>query len=225
MHTRVACCLLFLTASVLMSAQVKGKISGVVVDGDGKPIAAAQVHIAETKPFYGHRILQFYETDKDGKFLIDHVPWGTYAVMGGKEEAGYPDTKGAFYSNLAVPIVILAPAFPSAEVIVPLGPKAGSLDILSVIDAVSGKKIAGGIITLRRLDNPTFLIKTSTTMLHPILIPALVDVAVEISAPGYKTWPSQDSAEGRVRLKSEENLKLEIKLQPEVVKPIPVKRY
>jgi hypothetical protein len=45
-------------------------------------MANAQVHIAEMKPFMGHRLLRLFETDKDGHFFISGVTWGTYGVFG-----------------------------------------------------------------------------------------------------------------------------------------------
>jgi Carboxypeptidase regulatory-like domain len=213
--TRLLLVTLWLSGSAF--AQTTGTISGVVVDENGQPLPKALVRIAETKPFYGSRVLDFYETDKDGRFLIEHVPWGTYAVMAKKEDSGYADMGFAFESNLAVPIVMLAPAFPKLDITVPLGPKAGKLDLVSLTDAETGKDLLeSGAITLRRVQNPKFFMTTSTKTLRPFFVPANTDVSIEIAARGYKAWPGPDQAEqGRIRLKPEEILKLEIKLQPD----------
>src|SRR6266852_4124555 len=101
--------------------QAVGTISGIVEDENAKPVAKANVHIAQTESFSGHHVVRFYETDDGGKFTISHVPWGTYIVMAGKEEDGFADTLAAFYSNLEAPTVVLGPLFPSADVVVRLG--------------------------------------------------------------------------------------------------------
>lgn len=205
-----------LVISAYTRAQTGGSIKGIVVDENGKPVARAEVHIAEKKPSVGHRMLHMYETSGGGEFLIPNVPWGTYVVMAGKEDAGYPDTKLAFYSNLVAPTVTLAPAFPAATANVKFGPKAGVLEIAPTTDAETGKKIDSATITLRRKQNPSFFITTSATG-GRILVPSFTDVAVEIAAPEYKSWPGREAArtEGKISLKPGEVLSLQVKLQPD----------
>jgi hypothetical protein len=207
---------LFFSSSVC--AQAAGAIKGVVVDETGKPLAGAEVHIAENKQFVGHRLIQMYETNPAGQFLIANVPWGTYVVMAGKEAANYPDTKLAFYSNLAAPTVTLAREFPTVNVNVHLGPKAGILEIASLVDALTGRKIESATVTLRRVQNPDFFIMTSASAAH-ILVPSLTDIAVEVSAPGYKPWPTLEMAKNsaQIHLKPEEVYRLQIWLVPEAI--------
>lgn len=165
------------------------------------------------KSFFGHRILKFYETDRKGRFVIENVEWGTYVVLAGKESAGYPDTKLAFYSNLDAPTVTLAPGFPISDVRVQLSPKAGMLEVTSVSDALTGKPIESASITLRRIGTP-FLITTSTVRAR-ILVPSMTDVSVEIHAPGYKSWPQGTQDNGQIRLRPEQVFKLQAQLQPD----------
>lgn len=200
-------------------AQDRGVVTGTVLDEHGNPVAQAKVHITEKGVFLTHRVLQFHETDADGHFRIAHVHWGTYIIIAGKEDAGYPDTKFAFYSNNTEPVVVLTEDSPTADVTLKLGPKAGVLDVAPVTDELSGKEIRSASITLRRADNDLF-ISTSTTV-GRILVPSLTGVEVTISAPGYKLWPPPDqvSSKGRILLKPEEVLKLKIVLQPEEPAP------
>jgi hypothetical protein len=206
-------------ACLSLWAQSGGSVKGVVVDETGKPLAGAEVHIAEKKSFVGHRLIQIYETNNDGRFLIDNVSWGTYVVMVGKEDAGYPDTKLAFYSNLAAPTVILAPESPSADVIVKIGPKAGVLDLDPVTDVVTGKKIDSATITLRRTQNPDLFLTTSAAG-GRLLVPSRTDVTIEIAAPTYKPWPLDgEKSEGQMRLLPQEVRKLQVRLHPDLAKP------
>ena len=127
-------------------AQVHGTVTGTVLDEMGKPLVKARVRVVEKTPFAGHRPIQFYETDSNGHFLIGHVPWGTYIVVGGKEDAGYPNTQFAFYSNLAVPTVVLTPDSPTVDVDLRFGPKAGILEVAPVTDEATGKEIRSAAI-------------------------------------------------------------------------------
>src|ERR1051326_81303 len=208
--------LLGISLAPSVSGQTTGTIKGNVVDENGKPLVGAKVHVAPTGPFYGSRIVDFHETDASGRFEVNRLPWATYAVMAGKEEAGYADTGGAFISNLDVPFIILSPATPSAEVTVHLGPKARVLDIGSVVNAVTGEKLnLKSGVTLRRADHPNFFMSTSVTV-HPLFVPALTDVTMEIKAEGYKPWPAPDAPDrGRLNLKPGQVLKMDVKLQPE----------
>jgi hypothetical protein len=186
-----------------------------VLGQDGKPVVKAKVHIADTKPLYGSRVLQFHETDFEGRFAINHVSWGTYVVLAGKEEDGYPDTTGVFYSNLDVPTVDLGPLSPTANVTIHLGPRAGVLHIASISDAITGKKVRNAAITLRRADNPKFFMTVSSS-LEEILVPSTTAVTLEIEEQGYQAWPGVDksAAGSKIKLGPGEVFSLDIKLQP-----------
>jgi Carboxypeptidase regulatory-like domain len=196
-------------------AQDRGIVTGTVLDEHGSPLAQAKVHIAEKAAFAGHRLVQFHESDAEGHFHIAHVHWGTYIVIAGKEDAGYPDTKFAFYSNNTEPVVVLTEDSPTVDVTLKLGPKAGVLDVAPVTDQVTGKEIRSASITLRRADNDLF-ISTSTTV-GRILVPSLTGVEVTISAPGYKSWPPADTsvANARLFLQPEQIQRLQVSLEPD----------
>ena len=199
----------------LALAQGRGVITGTVLDDHGNPVVQAKVHIAEKGVFVGHRVLQYHETDGDGHFRIPHVAWGTYIVMAGKEEAGYPDTSFGFYSNNTYPVALLTDDSPTEDVTIRIGPKAGVLDLAAVTDNLTGKEIRTASITLWRAENRQLFMTTSTTV-GRVLVPSGTEVEISISAPGYKSWPPSDStAEGKVFLLPEQTRKLEIKLDPD----------
>jgi hypothetical protein len=213
MHTALS---VMFFVSVSAFAQT-GAIDGIVVNEADVPIAGAEVHIAENKPFVGHQMIQTYETDSEGKFLIPDVPWGSYVIMAGKQEAGYPDTKLAFYSKLVAPKAALGPESPTVAVKVQLGPKAGILEIQSLVDQDTGTKIESAKVTLRRVRSPNLFIAVSVVGGARIPVPSLADVGIEVSAAGYKTWPSQqiDGAAAKINLKPEEIYKVQIRLARE----------
>jgi hypothetical protein len=207
-------------ASVLLVgfswAQDRGVITGTVLDEHGSPVVNAKVLITEKGVFVVHRVLQFHETDADGRFRIAHVPWGTYLVTVGKENAGYADTGLGLHCNNAYPTVVLTEDSAAADVTLNLGPKAGVLDLQPVTDELTGKEIRSAAVTLRCADNNDLFI-TKSTAEGRILVPALANVVVNITAAGYKPWPPQGGApeKSRVFLRPEEVLKLQVSLQLE----------
>jgi len=210
---RILSCLLL---AGLAWAQGSGVITGTVLDENGSPVAKARVHIGEKDVLVVHRLINFHDTDADGHFRIAHVPWGTYLVLAGKEDAGYPDTQGTFYSGGGTPTVVISEASPVADVTLNLGPKAGVLELEPVTDAITGKEIRSAAIRLKRAENPDLFIYTSATQ-RRLLIPAFTEVLIAITAGGYKPWPGPDRAatEGRIFLNPEEVQKLQVTLQPE----------
>jgi Carboxypeptidase regulatory-like domain len=210
----LAICWTFMVTALVCSA-VAGVVEGVVLDESARPVEGAKVHLAENRPFAGHRVIQFYESDAQGRFLISNVPFGSYYVLAGKEGAGYPDTKLAFYSNLEAPIVTLSADAPRANVTVKLPQKAATLRILSIADATTGKAVADPVLTARRVARPDLYISTPA-LSAGLLMPSDVDVAIEITAPGYKRWSNVDSTAANLRLKPGEVRDLSIKLQRDI---------
>jgi hypothetical protein len=206
--------LLLITISICVCAgasQETGAVRGMVVGENNQPVTQAKVHLAETKPFVGHRILNMVETNAEGEFTISNVAWGEYVVLAGKEEAGYPDTKLAFYSNLAVPKVIASPTNAAPYVKVPLGPKAGTLQMTSLTNAETESVVRSASLTLRRGDDQRFFITVGINDGAAVLIPSGTDILIEVSARGFKTWTSEE----KVRVGPEQIHRIAVHLQPE----------
>jgi len=207
-------------ASVLLIgsawAQDRGVITGTVLDENGTPVIKAKVLISEKGVRAMHRVLQFHETDANGRFRIAHVRWGTYLVTVGKEDAGYADTGLGLYCHNAYPMAVLTDDSPTADVTLRLGPKAGVLELEPVTDVRTGKEIHLAAIRLKCAENSDLFMYTSAAQ-RRFLVPPLTDVLVEISAEGYKSWPAPDrsATEGRIFLHPEQTQKLQVSLEPE----------
>jgi len=216
MHNKVLKLLANLLLIGLAWAQNRGVITGTVLDEHGSPVVKAKVLITEKGVFVGHRVLQFHETDADGHFRIAHVPWGTYIVTVGKEDAGYADTGLGLHCNNAYPIVVLTEDSATADVTLNLGPKAGVLELEPVTDATTGNAIRMAAIRLKCAENPDLFIYTSAAQ-RRFLIPPSTQVVIEVTAEGYRPWPgsSRSATDGRILLKPEEIQKLKVALQPE----------
>jgi hypothetical protein len=191
-----------------------GVIRGTVINEQAQPVSKAKV----SADLIGGRVhataVRYVETNADGNFMLDRLEWGAYRIYAMKEEENYPNTSWSFYSISLAPTVTLSSHAPSATVSLQIGPKAGTLRIRSLTDAVTGKSIldlAG--VSLKRTGVPSTFIGVSPS--DHILVPSVTDVTVEIQANGYASWPPRDQAKlGQIRLQPEEVLDLRVQLEP-----------
>ena len=162
-----------------------GAIVGLVKDERGRPVANAQV----SPQYLGVAVLRALvvrvDTDAEGRFNIDHLDWGPYAVYAGKESDGYPNTMFSLYRHRPAPKVTLSPKHPTGHAIVIIGPRGGVL-IGSVRDA-STQTLVGSQLILKRPDG-SGEIGLSEPSDFRVLIPADTDLSVEIGQQGYKLW-------------------------------------
>lgn len=193
--------------------------TGIVVDERGSPVASAEVLATGTiVRGAGTGVLQYHQTDMDGRFIIQNLPWDKYRVSAKKEDEGYPGPLFGLYpaQSQFIQLVTLQPVSPIAHLTVHLPPKGGAIESISVVDAVTGREMNTAAITLRRAEEPAIFVETST-MLKPILVPSNTDVSIEISAPGYKPWPGKGEVmkAARIRLSPEQGVNLQVKLAPD----------
>ena len=199
------------------AGQLAGSIRGTVIDEKGLPVSVAQVRVDPMDGRPRADVVRLVETDKGGVFSMDNLDLIRYKVFAMKEAAGYPNTAFGFYSNHIFPTVTLTPGAPKAEITLKVGPPSGVMSG-SVTDAVTGTPVLAGFL-LRRISDPGNWISLSQKADYRVLVPPGVEVSVEVSAPGYKTWYYGGSADpmkrNPIRLDSREELKLDIRLEPE----------
>src|SRR5689334_18664852 len=80
-------------------AKSTGAISGRVLDAEGQPVRMAQVQALNTE--FGMGKVPTAYTNKDGVFLIQNLPPGTYRIPVAKVEDGYPSVDSAFYYSIS----------------------------------------------------------------------------------------------------------------------------
>jgi hypothetical protein len=219
MLTRVGWLLLMVSVSAAAGAQTAGTITGTVLDETGAPLAQAEVLASKMEAQRaGNSLLQYHETDPQGRFTIENLPWGTYSVSARKEDDGYPGPLFGLYPAHSefMPLVTLQPSSPTASLTLRLPPKAGAIQSISVVDAVTGMEMNSAAVILRRAAQPDISVETSTTM-TPILVPSNADVSIEITAAGYKPWPAKDEPKSisQIRLNREQGARLDVKLAPQ----------
>lgn len=216
MLCRVTSGLVLLAVAVCMLGEEPndGKVTGTVVAYDGVAVKGARV---TADPLDGKMRLtpvRFVETDEQGRFEISHLSWGSYKLFAIKEADGYPNTMLAFYSDNQFPTVTVSRAFPTSKVLLNIGRKAGRI-LVTAVDANSGRPVPSSAV-LRRLDNPKLWVSTSVETATSVLVPAGIDVTLDVTAPGYAKWSLTDTS-GKIsifKLKSDDVRKVEVKLQP-----------
>lgn len=187
-------------------AACPASVNGKVLDENGAPIAGARVHLVEIlgSPLNTNRYLGPFYAGADGKFDAEVAIQGpgTFFVIAKKEDSGYPAMMGTFYINREPQQFTLDCDSSHSGVIVTLGPKAAYIQQITVLDADTGQPITDAGIRLWRLSSPLKLppselgIGPTSAKLPPpktkysgIAVPSNIDVAYQISAPGYTTSP------------------------------------
>src|SRR5205823_11454524 len=122
--TDTALAILYLVCALTAQSSRFGIIRGKALDERGRPISGAKVNAEPEDSRPKASAIQFAETDANGRFLLQHLEWGTYKVFGQKESDGYPNLNFAFYSDNRFPRVTLGPKLPIAEITLHLGPPA-----------------------------------------------------------------------------------------------------
>jgi hypothetical protein len=198
-------------------AQDLGTVKGIVLDVAAKGVEGAQVIVDPSDGRPRGTALRTVETDAEGRFLMEKLAYGSYKVFARKDASGYPDTSFAFYSNHVFPTVTLTARAPTADITLNVGPPAGAMSG-SVTDAVTRVPVPAAFLLRRTLD-PGNWISMSQKSVYRVLVPPSVEVSVEVSAPGYKTWfyggPSDTLNRPPIRLDSGKEMRLDIQLQPE----------
>lgn len=186
---------ILLTTALANASSVKiGRISGQVVSPEGKPVANAQVTAALQTGGPTVRVDRWGMTDDEGRFVIDHLAFGKYAMVAEKLSDGYPRRfLWCFYGADKAITVALTESNPSVEVDIELPPKAGKV-IVRFANPKVGTFIPAGIDIRSRYG--TCWVGTGVDANDPVQIPSGVDVDLTIEAAGYIDWSYSDTHDG-----------------------------
>jgi hypothetical protein len=152
-----------LLLSVLAAAQEQTPewhtVTGTVVDEQEQPVEGAWV-----SAIVGNGRVPRGQSDAQGHFSLWIQRPGTYTVYGEDFEKGYPSLFGGLLGKLwqssMAEVTVDGTAKP-APVKLKLGPKAGRL-VLTILDGSTNKPIEGGLVELRRMDEPRSFWSVST---------------------------------------------------------------
>jgi hypothetical protein len=195
-----------------------GRVEGVVVDANNKPIKDASV-FADNLSLPAPGRLHTVQTDDLGHFVVDDVYPGDIVVRAFKEADmyGQVDSKFNMPEGESVPKFELKPGEVFKGIVIRLGKKAGLLQ-LRVLDAGTNELIKGITFEMCRGDHQGdrgYCIWGSAQGDYHVFVAADAPISIKVSAPNYRDWIYQDAAKKPyIALASGEKRTLTINLQP-----------
>lgn len=223
MHLRMKLILRTLITDLAMAAiafpafgqSKSGQIVGIVRDDEGHPVAKAQVSPRPLGVAVFRALVKTVQTDADGKFKIDQLDWGTYALCAGKEADNYPNTMYPLYRTKDPPKVALSQQHPRGSAVVTIGPRGGLL-IGIVRDAITHVPLHSQLV-LKKADGSSEIMISENPDFHALL-PANTNLTVEIREEGYQPWTYGTASNPVLRVRSGEQVKVEANLVPSTKK-------
>jgi hypothetical protein len=194
-----------------------GSIEGTVTYEDGRPVRGATAYATPgDRAIAG--ILPHAETDENGHFVIRRLWLGKFMVSAKKEDEGYPEPTYAFQVGMTTEVNLTA-SNPIAGVSLRLGPKAGI--ITGTVTDVTTGSLVYPCAKLSWKDRPNIFVEGTGLVSdkYRVLVPSDKDVMLKVWVDGYQNWfypgvADQEAAKA-LRLKPGEELRLDIKLQPD----------
>ena len=181
-----------------------GSVSGIVLDGSGKPLPSATVY---AMPETDMRRQFHTKSNSEGEFVLGGLAEGSFFFSAFKESDGYPYNFFSFFLSPGekTPVKVQVRAGESTkDVKIQLGQRAARLDIQ--ITTEDGKPVEGASLFFTRPDQPGRYGRGARAA-ESILVPP-VPFHLEVQAKGYRVW--QDA----VAPKPGETLALTIRLVP-----------
>lgn len=158
---------------------VDGRISGTVVNEDGKPVPGAAVYVSQEASSLVDANSVVARTDAAGRFDFGRkLKHGVYEIHAQKEKDGYPDPTSKFYEplNFSPQNVQLFGDHPAQKVTVKLEDKAAIL-AGTIFDAATGRRLKGDI-GFSNLQTNAGRVTMAADGTFSALIPAKTDVIV-----------------------------------------------
>jgi hypothetical protein len=189
-------------------------VSGVVVNERGQPMAGTRLSaLSRDRPLGTGR--RFVESDQAGRFRLGYLAWGEYSICARKEADGYMEICSNIFRKDGAPTATVSAKAPNVDVLVVIGPKAGTVTG-TITDASTGAPLSAEL-RIRPTSSDRFVEQSVGSQFNS-LIPPDADLDLEIRAPGYQLWRSSVDnyqAGKPFRMKSEEKRTLEVRLWPD----------
>ena len=213
--------LLSLGVSRLHGQTTQGSILGNVTDQAGAVVPGVEIEVKSQETNFARKTV----TNTQGFFLIDRLDFGSYYVGAMKEEEGYGSSDSSFFNDNPPPMAQITAQHRSADVVVNLGPKAGTLTG-TISDALTAKPIPAGF-DLAQVKDRTKWMGTSAAPNFRVLIPSSKEIDVRVSAPGYEAWvyPDPTIPSQVLRMDPGSEMHLDIKLKPAHDRSLPLSKF
>jgi hypothetical protein len=201
------------------------EVEGRVINAAGEAVVGAKVFVESDD---SDARIAMGVSDREGNFSIRVRQVGNYTVYGSKEEDGYPLTVSGFHQQVPldqIPKLRIREPKTVQNVILQLGQSAAKVEG-TIADSITDQKVRRATITLRRIDNPDLLYRTSIddekSGKFEVVVPT-EPFTMTVDSPGYETWAyGDDGTRARMPLSMKLNRgelkKLQIPLHKRVEK-------
>jgi len=212
----IAAIALTLSALAQVSPPATGSVEGIVLDGDGRPLAEATVFVGTLARS------PRTQTDAEGRFKLNDIPAGRIGLQAFKESDGYPYNMFAFFlmPGQPLPKFDLAAGQTLSNVIIRLGAKAAYLK-LSVRDENNLPIDAG--LTFSRPDLGRYGDYQRSAKPDDLILVPPVPFRLTVQEKGFQPWHYGGEhwldKEGLIVLKSGETLTLTVRLKKLGIEP------
>jgi hypothetical protein len=163
-----------------------GCITGVAVDENDSPVAAAKISPRFMGSGYAGDVSPV-NTDGDGKFSLDNLRPGEYVLWPEKESDGFSSNWSGWNGQVALPRVTIAPGGPCQELTVNMGAR-GAVMRVRAMDAATHEPLPAIMVTFRNPENMRQggTISGEPREVHEFLVPSRVSVSIQVRASGYR---------------------------------------
>jgi hypothetical protein len=188
-YSAVAVMLLSSAAMAQPAGQKSFVINGQVLDGEGRPVAGAEV-LAAPDALRGR--MPKSASDQLGKFTIEVFQTGRFMLTAEKFAEGYPSSYNPFYhvSPESRPQVLVAEGGEAHFTTIRFAPRAGKI-AGRIVDGETGRPVETVQVKLCRTEAPNYCYRSSAKYpggLFQSLVPASAPFVIQMSAPGYQDW-------------------------------------
>ena len=162
-----------------------GCITGVAVDENDSPVAAAKISPRFMGSGYAGDVSPVNAGD-DGKFSLDNLRPGEYVLWPEKESDGFSSNWSGWNGQVALPRVTVTPGGACHEVTVNMGAR-GAVMRVRAMDVATHEPLPDIMVNFRNPENTRQggTISGEPRGVHEFLVPSRVGVSIQVRASGY----------------------------------------
>jgi hypothetical protein len=207
----VAVAALILSASAHAQTAL-GSVQGRVFDANNNAIVGATVYpvTGPTGTGLQHAVI----TNSDGRFMLDNLAPGAYALSAFKVADGYGDVANPFYQTDGSQLTQanVTSGTENADISITLGQPGGTLHVVAY-DAVTNQPITTLTYSMHQRNNSGAVLIGKQNIPADFLLPP-TDVVVRFDALGYATWEYHENNRDYITIRGGDQRSITVQMKP-----------